>query len=83
MLVANWSEEETAVAKRIWAEYQQEHDLTGHAGQTAGIEPATQRVWLGASIPDVIGQRDAAGCSAPLRFERVGSETYYQKGGRR
>ena len=83
MAVSHWSEEETAAAKRIWAEYQQKHDLSDRVGQTAGIDPSTGRIWFGDSIPDVVSQRDAAGLHAPLRFERVGSDTYYRKGGRR
>jgi hypothetical protein len=83
MAVSGWTEQETAVAKRIWAEYQKLHDLSDCEGQTAGIDPSTGRIWLGDSIPDVVAQRDAAGLDTPLRFERVGSDTYYQKGGRR
>lgn len=70
-------------AQKIWLDYQQQHDLSGKRGQTAGIEPVTGSIWFGSSVQDVIAQRDAVGNTAPLFFLRVGSETYYRKGGHR
>ena len=36
---ANWTEANSRNAKRIWAEYQKQHDITERIGQTAGIDP--------------------------------------------
>lgn len=82
MFVSPWKPEYTISAARYWAEYQKAHDLTDRMDQTAGIDPITGQIWFGESIPDVIAQRDAEGVTTPLRFERVGSATYYIKGGR-
>jgi hypothetical protein len=83
MSVSNWSEADSNRAKEIWAEYQLQHDLSDKGGKTAGIDPVSGSLWIGESIRDVIAQRDAAGLGDPLFFERVGSATYYRKGGRR
>ncbi len=83
VMVSPLTEHDSRTAKQIWAEYQREHDLSDRLGQTARIDPKTGRIWFGESIPDVVAQRDADGLNAPLHFERVGSETYYRKGGRR
>ena len=78
-----WKETDSLKAKQIWAAYQQQHDLSDRIGQTVGIDPASGRIWFGESIQDVVFQRDAEGLDTPLFFERVGSETYFRKGGRR
>ncbi|HUQ70551.1 MAG TPA: hypothetical protein VM165_13560 [Planctomycetaceae bacterium] len=83
MPVTDWTESESRRAQAIWLDYQQHHDLSGKEGRTAGIDPASDSVWFGDSIQDVIAQRDAEGIGAPLYFVRVGSATYYRKGGRR
>lgn len=83
MTVSAWTEKDTETAKQIWAVYQKQHDLSDRVGQTAGIDPNTSRIWFGESIDEVVAQRDADGIDSPLRFERIGSETYYRKGGRR
>ncbi len=83
MTVSNWTDADSSRAQEIWSEYQQHHDLSGKAGQTAGIDPVGGRIWFGDSIQDVIAQRDADGSEAPLFFMRVGSATYYRKGGHR
>jgi len=83
MTVSTWTESDTAKAEQIWADYQHEHDLSGDVGKTAGIDPKSGRVWIGESIPDVLSQRSADGIESLLFFERVGSKTYYRKGGRR
>ena len=82
MFVSPWKPEYTISAERFWAEYQTAHDLSDRLGQTAGIDPETGEIWFGESIQDVVAQRDAIGLSSPLRFERVGSASYYIKGGR-
>jgi hypothetical protein len=81
MTASTWSESDTATAKRIWADYQERHDLSTCAGKTAGIDPRTGRVWIGESIQDVLSQRDADAVDSLLFFERIGSRTYYRKGG--
>jgi hypothetical protein len=83
MNVSDWTESDSAKARTIWDEYQRQHDLTEQVGQTAGIDPAGGRAWLGDSIEAVVAQRNADGVDAPLFFERVGSATYYRKGGHR
>jgi hypothetical protein len=75
--------DESAQATRLWKEYVRTHDLTHRLGHTAGIDPKTRRVWIGDSIEDVVAQRDADGIDSPLFFERIGSDTYYRKGGHR
>lgn len=83
MTVSNWTEADSNRAQAIWSEYRRHHDVSERAGQTAGIDPGSGRIWFGDSIQDVIAQRDGDGNTAPLFFMRVGSETYYRKGGRR
>jgi hypothetical protein len=83
MTVSNWTEADSSRAREIWSQYQQQHDLSRIVGQTAGIDPASGRIWFGDSIEDVIVKRDADDSSAPLFFMRVGSPTYYRKGGHR
>jgi hypothetical protein len=83
MTVSTWTVADSGRAQQIWSEYRQHHDVSKRAGQTAGIEPVSGSIWFGDSIQDVIAQRDAAGSGDPLFFVRVGSETYYRKGGHR
>ena len=83
MSASTWTESDTAKAEKIWADYQRQHDLSNCIGKTAGIDPNTGRVWIGESIQDVLSQRNADGVDSLLFFERVGSKTYYRKGGRR
>lgn len=83
MAVSNWTEPDSNRAQVIWSEYLKHHELSEKVGQTAGIDPASGRIWFGESIQDVIAQRDADGIQAPLFFMRVGSATYYRKGGHR
>jgi hypothetical protein len=70
-------------AEAIWAEYQRTQDLSNRVGTAAGIDPETGRIWFGESALDIVEQLDAEGISTPLHFVRVGSATYYRKGGRR
>jgi len=83
MTVSKWTEADSIRAKKIWDDYQKNHDLSAQVGQTAGIDPSSGRIWFGDSIQSVVVKRDADGCDAPLLFERVGSATYYRKGGHR
>ena len=66
MTVSNWTEADSNRAREIWSEYQRHHDLSEKTGRTAGIDPASGRIWFGDSIQDVIAQRDADGSEAPL-----------------
>jgi hypothetical protein len=83
MPVSNWADADSKRAHEIWSAYQRSHDLSEKAGYTAGIDPASGRVWLGESLEDVIAQRTVDGCDAPLFLIRIGSATYYRKGGHR
>jgi hypothetical protein len=83
MNVSNWTQADSDEAQRLWSEYEDGHDLSDREGQTAGIDPATGRIWFGNSIQDVVAKRDADGSQAQLYFVRVGSPTYYRKGGHR
>ena len=83
MAVSTWTESDTVKAEQIWSEYQKQHDLSTYMGKTAGIDPNTGHVWIGESIQDVVSQRNAEKIDSLLFFERVGSNTYYRKGGRR
>ena len=53
MSETNWSPAETERALQLWAEYQQQHDLTARLGQTAGIDPVSGRVWFGKSAKEI------------------------------
>jgi hypothetical protein len=83
MTVSGWTEADSTRAREIWSKCQQHRDLSEKVGQTAGIDPASGSIWFGESVQDVIAQRDADHSEAPLFFIRVGSSTYYRKGGRR
>jgi len=83
MAVTKRSNLDSAAAHRVWEAFQSQHDLSNQKGQTAGVEPASGRVWIGPSIEDVIDQRDADGFNTPLYFFRIGSKTYYHKGAHR
>ncbi len=83
MALSNWRKADSAKAKQIWTEYQQQHNLSDRMGQTAGIDPQSGRIWFGESIREIVIQRDTEGLKSPLFFERIGSQTYFRKGGRR
>ena len=78
----NWTEADSAKAKQIWIQYQRQYDLSDRVGQTVGIDPQSGQLWFGESILDIVSQRDDQGLTSPLFFERVGSETYLNKGHR-
>ena len=78
----NWTKANSVKAKEIWVQYQQKYDLSARVGQTVGIDPQSGQLWFGESIRDVVSQRDAEGLKSLLFFERVGSETYLNKGRR-
>ena len=67
----------------IWDQYQQQHDVDSLIGQTAGIDPVTERIWFGSSAKDIWQQMATQGVDVPLYFIRVGSQHYVRKGGHR
>lgn len=75
-----WTLTDSPKAKQIWKAYQSKHNLSDRIGQTAGIDPETKEIWFGASIRDIVLQRNAEGLTSPLFLERVGSTTYLHKG---
>ncbi len=75
-----WTESDTARAQGFWAEYQRQHDISDRVGQTAGIDPASGRIWFGASAKDIVAQMEAEGVATPLYFVRVGADHYLRKG---
>lgn len=79
----NWTEADSRKAKRIWTEYQKQHNIAEYIGQTAGIDPKSERIWFGDSALEIVQQRLAEGLTSPLFFERVGYGAYLRKGGRR
>jgi hypothetical protein len=83
MSTETWTPEDTARAKEIWAEYQQQHDVSHLHGKAVGIDPKSGRVWFGESIVDIDDQQNAVGDTAQLYFLRVGYDYYARKGGHR
>ena len=83
MSTPTWTEDATTEAKRIWTEYQEEHDLSDRQGQAAGIDPVSGRIWFGESGLDVVRKMRAEGIDRPLFFVRVGRDYYLRKGGHR
>jgi hypothetical protein len=67
-------------APAIWRKYCEQHDTTVRHGQTAGIEPASGRIWFGESATDVYRQKVADGMDAPIYVVRVGYDHYLWKG---
>jgi hypothetical protein len=83
MTAPTWTEADSLKARQIWADYQKQHDVSSRQGQAVGIDPATGRVWFGATAKDIVAEAEAAGSRAPLYFLRVGLDYYQRKGGRR
>ncbi len=82
-MATTWSNTDTAEAKRIWREYQQNHDVSPHEGRTAGIDPVSGRIWFGDSAVETVKRMKLDGINRPLFFVRVGYAHYLRKGGRR
>jgi hypothetical protein len=83
MATSTWTQADTSRALQIWAEYQKQRDVSGMKGQTAGIDPASGRVWFGESATDIWQQMEAEGIDIPLYYLRVGYDYYVRKGGHR
>ena len=80
---ATWTDADTERARRIWAQYQKQHDVSDRRGQAVGIDPASGRIWFGKSGMDIWKQMDAAGDHALVYLLRVGYDYYVRKGGHR
>jgi len=83
MTTSNWTDADTARAKQIWAEYQQQNDVSNRMGQAVGIDPVSGRIWFGESVKDIWRQMEAEGIDTPIYGVRVGSDYYQRKGGHR
>lgn len=83
MSASNGTEEYTARALKIWAEYQKKHDVSNRIGQAVGIDPKSGRIWFGESALDIVRQMDAEGAFTPFYCVRVGYDYYLRKGGHR
>ncbi len=79
----NWTKTDSRKSKQIWAEYQEQHDISDRIGQTAGIDPKSGKIWFGDSISEIVEHRRAEGMTSPLFFELVGFKAYFRKGGHR
>ena len=79
----NRTEVDSRKCKQIWAEYQEQHNISDRIGQTVGIDPKSGRIWFGNSALEIVEKRQAEGLTSPLFFQRVGYEAYLWKGGRR
>ena len=75
------TDDEVATADRTWTAYLETHDLADQMGRVAGIDPGTGEVVIADSIQAIVALRGGHG--SPLLFKRIGSSTFYQKGGRR
>ena len=63
---SSWTEVDSRNAKRIWAEYQKQHDIKERIGQTAGIDPKSGQIWFGDSAIEIVERRRAEGLTSPL-----------------
>ncbi|HTE20383.1 MAG TPA: hypothetical protein VK689_18620 [Armatimonadota bacterium] len=80
---ADWKPGYTERAQEFWAAYQTAHDTSALVGHTAGVDPASGRVWIGETAEDVLDQLEMEGVETPLYFIRIGFDHYFRKGGRR
>jgi hypothetical protein len=69
-------------AKRIWADYEQSHDLTGREREAVGIDPDTGEVFFGESALAITLQLVREGRNRPLYFRWVDNPIYGRKGRR-
>lgn len=83
MSASTWTPADSEHARQIWAEYQQQNDVSALIGRTAAIDPSSGRIWFGESAIDTWKQRQAEGIDAPVYCVRVGFDYYLRKGGHR
>ena len=67
-------------ARRIWAEYQRSHDVSGLSGRAVGVDIVSGRVWFGERALDIARQMRAEGIDRPFYCVRVGLDYYGHKG---
>jgi hypothetical protein len=79
MPTVTWTDNDTEKAKRLWEKYEENHDISGQIGRTAGIDPVSGRIWFGRSAKDIVGQRETEGLSSPLYCVRIGSDYYLSR----
>ncbi|HJT78564.1 MAG TPA: hypothetical protein VJ739_15270 [Gemmataceae bacterium] len=80
---ARLTDADVARAEQIWAEYQQQHDVSDRIGQAVAIDPFSGRVWFGESGIEIRRQLDAEGIDPPIFLSRVGYGSYWRKGAHR
>ena len=80
MVAPFWTDADTNRACEIWREYQSRHDVSQMQGQTAGIDPVTERIWFGESAAEIATELEREGLFTPLYFVRVGFDYYLRKG---
>lgn len=83
MSVVHLTEDEISEAKRIWDEFQRQHDVSSRKGQAVGVDPVSGQVWFGETALDIADQMRARGIDRPFYCVRVGYDYYGRKGGRR
>ncbi len=67
-------------AQRLWAEYEQTQDLSGHDPHDAvGIDAKTGEVFFGKSAKEITLRLFSEGRNRPLFFRRVGRAYYGRK----
>jgi hypothetical protein len=69
-------------AKRIWAEYERDHDLAGRESEAVGIDPDTGEVFFGESAKAITLRLVREGRNRPLYFRWVNNPIYGRKGRR-
>lgn len=67
-------------ANRLWDAYRATHDLTQDEGHVAAIEPHSGAIVIAPTASDILSIRGQD--PPPALLKRIGSETFYRKGGR-
>lgn len=72
----------TERSKKVWAQYQLDHDVSQLRGRVAAVEPVSGRVWIGDDALEAVEAMNAEGVDALVWFVRVGF-SYLDVKGRR
>lgn len=80
--VADLPPDFTERGKKVWDQYQREHDLAHLRGQVAAVEPLSGRVWIGGDALEAVEAMNTDGIDAPVWFVRIGF-SYLDVKGRR